>query len=521
MSHEVSHSAPAAVATTSTSAASLPSPASAVMQLDGLPAELYSAIISHLPADSSQQDVLALTRAIPRSPVPIHHLFERIRIKHAQQIVQLHRRLRNATDERNWVKDFGIVTWTIDADALVNLMVILPRISSLLLFVGPNFAPEHLEGIFHEPREDLHFLSLRFRPYVKVATYYQFLKGAYFDTTLTALSRWPSYKLPTLSIVQDPPESMISSGKHFAQPLVFFKLEPISVLLCSEYIRSLAHLRLRIPSRQVSRFISSIPSPVPALRLLDLSTCNILASDMEGILIRFHNLQHLILDGCSVARDQSQATEWNNIGKICATATVRRAKAREKELKTWLQHNAATATALAVMPQPAARRIRPGRRGLATATISLREEEPTASEPDIIHVPAGIVIPKVRIVPSPPVLLSLCTSASFITDVQHQTIREEFEKGWDEGLAQLAAVKSRLYGSWKNGIRMMRITADVSGGGYDGLEAIEGESTFYSKQDNNASLAPPALCLAGSGTSGKHVEGCGHNIAWNAWNDTI
>ncbi|KAG1760342.1 hypothetical protein EDD22DRAFT_81932 [Suillus occidentalis] len=516
MSHKVSHST-AAVATTS--AASLPSAASAVM-LDGLPAELYSAIISHLPADSFQQDVLALTRAIPRSPVPLHHLFERIRLKHAQQAVQLYSRLHNATDERNWVKDFGMVTWTVDADVIVNLLGILPRISSLLLFVGPNFAPEHLQEIFHKPRDNLCFLSLRFRPYVMQATYYQFLKGAYFDTTLTALSRWPPYQLPTLSIVQDPPEPLISSAKHFAQPLVFFRLEPISVLLGSEYISSLMHLRLRIPSRQVSRFISSIPSSVPALRLLDLSTCNILASDMEGMLIRFHGLQHMILDGCSVARDQSQATEWNNIGKICATATVRRAKAREKELKTWLQHNAATATTPAGIPQPAARRIRPGRRGLATATISLREE-PTASEPDVIHVPAGIVIPKVRVVPSSPTLLSLCTSASFITDVQHKTIREEFEKGWNEGLVQLAAVKSRLYASWTNGIRMMRITADASGGGYDGLEAIEGENAFHSTQDDNESLAPPVLCLAGPGISGKHVEGCGHNIAWNVWNDTI
>ncbi|KIK36614.1 hypothetical protein CY34DRAFT_504378 [Suillus luteus UH-Slu-Lm8-n1] len=132
MSHKVSHST-AAVATTS--AASLPS---AVM-LDELPAELYSAIISHLPADSLQQDVLALTRTIPRSPVPLHHLFERIRLKHAQQAVALYSRLRNATDERNWVKVFSVVTWTV---AVVNLLGILPRISSLLLFVGPNFAPE-------------------------------------------------------------------------------------------------------------------------------------------------------------------------------------------------------------------------------------------------------------------------------------------------------------------------------------------------------------------------------------------
>ncbi|KAG2154611.1 hypothetical protein DEU56DRAFT_370959 [Suillus clintonianus] len=490
------------------------------MQLDELPAELYAAIISHLPADSLQQDVLALTRVCPRSPVPTHSLFEHIRLKHAQQIVQLYRRLHNATDERKWVKDFGIVTWTVDADVLVNLLEILPSISSLLLFVGPSFAPEHLEEIFHKPREDLRFLSLRFRPYVNRATYYQFLKGAYFDTTLTALSRWPPCELSTLSIVQDPLDPEISSAQHFAQPLVFFRLDPISVLLCSAYISSLTRLRLRIPSRQVSRFISSIPSSVPALRLLDLSTCNVLVSDMEGILIRFHDLQHLILDGCGVARDQSQASEWNNIGKICATATVRRAKAREKVLKTWLERNAATTSTPAGMPQPAARRIRPGRRGLATATISFREE-PTASEPDIIHVPAGIVIPKVRVVPSPPTLLSLSTSSAFIPDVQYEAIREDFERGWNEGLAQLAAVKSRLYQSWKNGVQMMRITADASGDGYNGLEAIEVEDAFHSGLDDNASLAPPILCLAGSGTSGKHIEGCGHNIARDVWNDMI
>jgi hypothetical protein len=131
--------------------------------MDNLPAELYTAIFSHLPANSLQQDVLALTRAIPRSPVPIHHLFERVRLKNARQVIQLNHRLHNTTEEKTWVKDFGVVTWTIDADVLVNLLGVLPRISSLLLFVGPNFAPEHLEEIFHKPRQDLRNLSLRFR----------------------------------------------------------------------------------------------------------------------------------------------------------------------------------------------------------------------------------------------------------------------------------------------------------------------------------------------------------------------
>ncbi|OAX44466.1 hypothetical protein K503DRAFT_765080 [Rhizopogon vinicolor AM-OR11-026] len=491
--------------------------------LDNLPAELYTAIFSHLPADSLQQDVLALTRAIPRSPVPIYHLFEHIRLKDARQVIRLYRRLHSATsDEKNWVKDFGVVTWTVDADVLVNLLDILPRISSLLLFVGPNFAPEHLEEIFDKPRQDLRLLSLRFRPYVNRATYYQFLKGAYFDTTMTALSRWPPYELPALSIVQDPLDPAIANAQHFAQPLVFFRLDPISVLLCSAYISSLTHLRLRIPSRQISRFITSIPSSVPQLRLLDLSTCNIIVSDMEAILIRFHGLQHLILDGCSVARDQSHVGQWINVGKTCATATIRRAKAREKELKAWLERNAAgflqsdATSMLQGMARPIERPRRPGRRGLATATISLREA-PTASGSDIPPVPAGIVIPKIRVVPSPPTLLSLSTSSSFISDTQHQAIREDFEEGWNEGLAQLAVVKSRLYQSWRNGVRMMRMTADGGGHGLDGLEAIEVESAFHSHHKWDA----PILCLAGSGTSGKHVQGCSHNFAWGVWDDTI
>lgn len=373
------------------------------------------------------------------------------------------------------------------------------------------------------------------------ATYYQFLKvfpqscviitllcstshfqGAYFDTTLTALSRWPPYELPALSIIQDPLDPAIANAQHFAQPLVFFRLDPISVLMCSAYLSSLTNLRLRIPSRQVSRFITSIPSSVPPLRLFDLSTCHILVSDMEAVLIRFHGLQHLILDGCNIARDQSHVTEWMNVGKTCATATIRRAKAREKELKTWLERNAAGflhSDATGMPPgiaRPIARPIRPGRRGLATATISLREA-PTASESDIVPVPAGIVVPKIRVVPSPPTLLSLSTSSSNISDTQHQAIRDDFEKGWNEGLAQFAAVKSRLYQSWRNGVRMMRMTADADGHGLDGLEAIEVENAFHSHPE----LDVPVLCLAGPGTSGKHVEGCSHKFAWDVWDDTI
>jgi hypothetical protein len=132
-------------------------------------------------------------------------------------------------------------------------------------------------------------------------------------------------------------------------------------------------------------------------------------------------------------------------------------------------------------------------------------------------VPAGIVIPKIRIVPSSPILLSLSTSSSIISDTQHQTIREDFEKGWNEGVALLSVVKSRLYQSWRNGVRMMRMTEDAGMDGLNGLEDIGIENAFQSHPELDA----PILCLAGPDTLGKHVQGCSHNFAWDVWDDTI
>lgn len=130
-----------------------------------LPPEIYSAILTHVSTEERQQVVLSLTRAIPRSPVPQHHLFEcTIRLKNAASVFQLYRRLRGCTREARWVRSISLETWTMDADIAVNLLSILPQLSKITLFVGPNFAPEHLEDILEKPRGDLRHLSLRFRP---------------------------------------------------------------------------------------------------------------------------------------------------------------------------------------------------------------------------------------------------------------------------------------------------------------------------------------------------------------------
>lgn len=78
--------------------------------------------------------------------------------------MQLYRRLRGRLEEPSWIKIFSLETWIVDAEVVVNLMALLSQLSRITLFVGPNFAPEHLEEMLKKPRETLRYISLRFRP---------------------------------------------------------------------------------------------------------------------------------------------------------------------------------------------------------------------------------------------------------------------------------------------------------------------------------------------------------------------
>lgn len=115
-----------------------------------------------------------------------------------------------------------------DADIMNNIIGLMPFLSTLRLNVGTNFAPEHLEDAFARPRQDLERILVRFKPYVEKASYYQFLKGTYFDTCLEQLATWPDpLSLPSeederngerkalrlLSLVQEvPPRHLVDSA---------------------------------------------------------------------------------------------------------------------------------------------------------------------------------------------------------------------------------------------------------------------------------------------------------------------
>lgn len=78
--------------------------------------------------------------------------------------MQLHRRLRTAKNDTQFVLNISIETWTSDPQVVINLLALLENVRRLVLFVGPNFAPEDLEEILIHPRDTLQELTLRFRP---------------------------------------------------------------------------------------------------------------------------------------------------------------------------------------------------------------------------------------------------------------------------------------------------------------------------------------------------------------------
>ena len=146
------------------------------MSLATLPGELYTAIIQHLEPSYWTEVMLTLSRVLPFAPIPIQLLFHSIRIRRSRQAVALLLRLRKSLDTpcdpeesidpcASWVKEFSIQTWTVDADVVIDIVRLLPNLSSLNVRIGPrNISPEHLEQLFQEPIGMLMQLSLRFRP---------------------------------------------------------------------------------------------------------------------------------------------------------------------------------------------------------------------------------------------------------------------------------------------------------------------------------------------------------------------
>lgn len=395
---------------------------------------------------------------------------------------------------------------------------------------------------------------------VKTATYYQFLKGSYFDAIFDLIAGWPSSSsLTRLSIIQDPLPPPPAGRSAFAQPIVFFSLTPLTTLSLSPATQNITHLRLRIPSRQPVRFIiSSKPEdlhtgkyPFPNTTVLDISTCALRNySDLESLLnfVGGGHLRHLLLDHTGLC--DGVARNWEMLGRTCALAGVKRSRDYEKTLKT-LRHAITADTdnlegteeRLANIAQD--RRVRPGRRGMATATISLRGERPIvpAASTSLPHPGSSEKAAKIRICPSPPRLLSLCISlpgqqhVAEEVRIREASARTDFIRGWSEGVGQLRSIWTRLRQSQSKGVKVCRFHV---GGQNEGSEDIPMHTGLVEMRGSHNdklweeldTLQPPVLCFAGPRGEGfldghleddwsGHPNGCGHRISWDVWNDNL
>ncbi|KAF5345209.1 hypothetical protein D9758_009656 [Tetrapyrgos nigripes] len=578
--------------------------------LQDLPTELYEAILSHVPESELPQTTLSLTRVFPYHGISTRALFRDVRLKDAEQVLQLYRRLRKQSADNQeedpaptWVRTFNLETWTADAEIVLNLVQLLPNLTRLVLWIGllvlwigpTNFMPEHLEEMFDLRRKSqgsrclscvgkLEYLSFRFRPYVRQASYYHFLKGAYFDSALEAISCWPSTNLPKLSIIQDPltTESSTSAGSDvqvappsvsfssglpklnhdFAQPLVFFRLDTtVPELLRSDAIRlSLTSFRIRLPARSLMRSLTHAPPPNPPsfgapvtpgeaptyrysvpprnshlppspyLKLLDLSTSSVSEDAIALILVRYPALTHLIADDCGILKGElghrDGGQEWAKLSKECALAGSLRAKNREKKVKQWIEEEKTAAmnkqdatgsrgrehSQAGEGESSAAGRRRPkkGRKGLATATISLKKNDAqnhnganTISRP---RADPALFIQKIRILPPTPTLQAFSTSLvvpagsipAEAADILSST-NDLWERGWAEGIKILTAIRNRLRASWRTGsVRVLRFaTVEEMQSGVGSASSYESDSSRPQTPDGNGgSSRSPARSIS-------------------------
>ncbi|KAF7307342.1 F-box domain-containing protein [Mycena indigotica] len=484
-----------------------------------LPSELVLAIVETI----SEQDplfrstLLALTRAFPGLPAN-HLLFQRIELDHAEQVVHLTRRLVQSDwrDIVNYTREFKWHGWMVDADLIVNILAKFPMLRSLDLWIGTHFSPEHLTDIFQKPRPGLEYLSLRFRPYVQKANYLPFLKGSFFDSTLLCLAKWPHTTLPTLSIVQDAiPES--DTPTKFAQPIVFHTLDSsLPIFSQSAVLSNLTSLRFCLPARPMAIPLTNSPRSLPSLEMLDLSTCTVFGAELtDTLLVNLSRLKHVILDNGALLRGEFHADDWAVLGKGCALAGVKRARDRERKLK-----QARLAATVETAPrQP--RAAKAGRKGLSTAKISLRPSPPREdATPHVSSTLSPLLLARIRVWPAVPSLRSFATTlAPSVSPTKHAEIRENFSRGWREGLAQLIQTRSRLYQAYRMGSATVMRFAQEPLGSSDQDNELNGLVEVIEWDENVEEMGVPVLCFAGRHNAAAHEAGCAHSFAWEAWKE--
>src|SRR6266702_1090811 len=138
----------------------------AMTSLTSLPPELFACILDYIPSIDLQQTTISLLRIFSYDRIPNwrRYLFYHIHLKSADNVRMLGKHLQRTSGDAEFIKKFSLAAWTADADAAIEIVLMIPKLDWLSLCIGMSFAPDHLRHLFHKPMPNLRCLSLRFRP---------------------------------------------------------------------------------------------------------------------------------------------------------------------------------------------------------------------------------------------------------------------------------------------------------------------------------------------------------------------
>ncbi|KAG8950483.1 hypothetical protein FRC04_007498 [Tulasnella sp. 424] len=341
--------------------------------------------------------------------------------------------------------------------------------------------------------------------------------------------------LPVFNLAEDAPAHALRPSMSFAQPIVFFSLDPITNLAKSPVARYVKHLRFRIPLRTVWNKICE-RNAFPSVEILDLSTSPVHREQAAAAILNgFPRLRHLLVDASGFGGLGPEQNEWRTLGRAMAMAGIKNAREKERELKNL------DATEVHRILDNAGRRDEFADRGDNELSGTALEDEGRKEHPvPKTDRPARTLqLAKFRILPAYPHLLSISSAlapnqAEEGVPVDLELYAEQFSAGWTDGIARLREHRERAMAfSRSANVRVLRFDlhrncdhedshglgelVDVEEHGVDDLTADGSHTTplicFGRERNPSQPGSNPALVPVHV----PHKPGCGHALGRERW----
>ncbi|KAH9163055.1 hypothetical protein EDB89DRAFT_590977 [Lactarius sanguifluus] len=93
------------------------------------------------------------------------YIFYHIHLKSLDSVQTLGDHPERTPGDADFIKKSSLATWTADADAAINVVLMIPELEWLSLCIDMNIIPDRSRRLSHKPMPDLRYLSLRCREF--------------------------------------------------------------------------------------------------------------------------------------------------------------------------------------------------------------------------------------------------------------------------------------------------------------------------------------------------------------------